>query len=523
MKASVIVLSWNGMDYLEDCLNAVLSQDYPDFEVIVVDNGSTDGSADFVAQHFPRVRLICNERNLGFAAGNNVGLRAAVGDVLVLLNQDTVVRTGWLTALVKALKDKAVGVAGCKILYPDGKTIQHAGGWIEWPLGVPHHYGRGEQDTGQWDVPRPVEYVTGAAMAFRRDVLERVGFLDEEFWPGYFEDTDFCLRARKVGYEIWYTPDAVLTHVESASYTSQVSMWQAHHQGRMRFLLKHMTPSQFLREFVQAEELYQPTIISVFGSRPLCRAYLEAISRTPLILRNCWQAEQPTINEVIQALQHLHSLAWKRDWQRAKELIEAEIPIPALSIRLDYEMSLPETTAPSQLQGFELQPFELQDFELQEFELRELEFRSDVPVVGPLISWIRSFWYRIAAKWAIRYLMQQQEVINRYYAQRLKDYVRQQIALNQHYSQQQEALNQHYLQQYKALNQRYARQQEALNQCCVRRQKAISQRYQRYIEALEQRLAELADENALLAKEIANLHLRFHKSMADHINEKDIV
>jgi len=466
MKASVIVLSWNGMDYLEDCLNAVLSQDYPDFEVIVVDNGSTDGSADFVAQHFPRVRLIRNERNLGFAAGNNVGLRAATGDVLVLLNQDTVVRPGWLAALVNALEDKAVGVAGCKILYPDGKTIQHAGGWIEWPLGVPHHYGRGERDTGQWDVPRPVEYVTGAAMAFRRDVLEQVGFLDEEFWPTYFEDADFCLQARKAGHKIWYTPEATLTHVESASHTSQVSMWQAHHRGRMRFLLKHMPPSQFLTQFVQAEELYQPTIISVFGSRPLCRACLEAISRAPSILCDRWQAEQATINEVIQALQHLHSLAWKRDWQRAKELIEAAIPIPAPSVRLDYEASLAETTTSSQLQGFELQPFELQDFELQEFE-----FRSDVPVVGPLISWIRSFWYRIAAKWAMRYLMQQQQVINRYYAQRLRD---------------------------------YARQQEA-----------ISQRYQCYIEALEQRLAELADENVLLAKEIANLHLRLHKDMAD--------
>lgn len=492
-KASVIILSWNGMKYLKDCLNAILAQDYPDFEVIVVDNGSTDGSPDFVSAHYSQVRLIRNKYNLGFAAGNNVGLKAAVGDVLILLNQDTVVQPGWLTALVNILEKEVIGIAGCKILYPDGKTIQHAGGWIEWPLGLTHHYGQGEQDVGQWDVPQPVEYVTGAAMAFRRDVLKGVGFLDEEFWPGYFEDTDFCLRARKVGYEIWYTPDAVLTHVESASHTSQVSMWQAHHRGRMRFLLKHMPPSQFLTQFVQAEELYQPTIISVFGSRPLCRAYLEAISRAPLILCDRWQAEQPTINEVTQALQHLHSLAWKRDWQRAKELIEAAIPIPAPSVQLDYEVSLAETTTSPQLQGFELQPFELQDFELQEFELRELDFRSDVPVVGPLISWIRSFWYRIAAKWAIRYLMQQQEVINRYYAQRLKDYARQQIALNQHYMQQQEALKQY-----------YARQQEA-----------ISQRYQCYIEALEQRLAELADENVLLAKEIANLHLRLHKDMAD--------
>jgi GT2 family glycosyltransferase len=447
MKASVIILAWNGRQYLPACLDALVAQDDTDFETIVVDNGSTDDSADFVAQHYPQVQLIRNEHNLGFAAGNNVGLRAATGDVLMLLNQDTVTQPGWLQALKQALQEPGTGVAGCKILYPDGETIQHAGGWIEWPLGLAHHYGQREQDTGQWDTPRPVEYVTGAAMAFRRDVLEKVGFLDEEFWPGYFEDADFCLRACKAGYEIRYVPEATLIHLESASQTSQSTTWESHHRGRLRFVLKHTPPDRFLAQFAQAEALHQLSVVNPFGSQPLCRAYLETISRTASILRRYWQADPATINEAVRTLQHLHSLAWEKGKQRADDIVKAEVAIPALPSLLDGETSPAEAIAVPQLEEF--------------------EFQSDAPVVGPLIRWIRTCWYGIAAKWSIRHLMQQQE-----------------------------AINQHHVRS-------------------ARRQEAVNLRSQHYIEALEQRLAELADENALLAKEIANLSLRLHGNMAD--------
>lgn len=254
MKASVIVLAWNGMDYLEPCLNAVFAQDYPDFEVIVVDNGSTDGSADFVAERFPQARLIRNERNLGYAAGNNVGLRAATGDVLVLLNQDTEVRPGWLRALVEALDDPTVGIAGCKIFYADGVTLQHAGGYFEWPLGLSFHYGDKEQDHGQYDVVREVDYVTGAAMGLRRVALNTVGLLDEGFFPGYFEDTDLCYRARASGYKVVYIPQAVLIHHESASFTSaHVGKPYLVFRGRFRFIFKHFTPGQIVDEFIPCQ------------------------------------------------------------------------------------------------------------------------------------------------------------------------------------------------------------------------------------------------------------------------------
>ncbi len=393
-KVSVIIPVWNGMSFLQDCLNAVLTQEGVDSEVIVVDNASGDGSADLVAEKFSAVRLIRHERNLGFAGGCNVGLKAAQGDILVLLNQDTRVHPNWLQVLSNALQDHKIGVAGCKIFYPDGETIQHAGAWIEWPLGLTHHYGQGERDTGAWDTPRIVEYVTGAAMAFRRDVLESVGFWDEKFWPAYFEDVDFCLRAREAGYEIWYIPHATLIHKETTSLADRRLVSQFSHRGRLRFLLKHMPPEQFLTRFVPSEQSY----IREFASKALRMAYLESIPQAVVILCERWQADQGTIYEVIAALQRLYRLAWTEDWEKVQE------PVVPATITSGVTSDVPAKMA--------LLP-----------HLREFEFRSKTPIVGPLIARFRTLWYNVAARWAVRYLRQQQEVVHRQLERRLVELV----------------------------------------------------------------------------------------------------
>ncbi|MBN1487905.1 MAG: glycosyltransferase family 2 protein, partial [Anaerolineae bacterium] len=260
MKASIIIVAWNGIDYLGPCLDSVLKQDTLDFEVIVVDNGSTDGSADFVAEHYPQVQLIRNSQNLGFAGGNNIGLRAASGAALVLLNQDTVVHENWLAALLTPLDDPTVGMVGCKMLYPDGR-IQHAGAYIVDARGTPEHIGRYEDDAGQYDEPRDLECVTAAGVALRRSTLARVGPLDEGFYPAYFEDTDWCYRVREAGLRVVYWPDAVLTHYESTSikeigYAEKV----IYHHGRLRFLFKHkpldwLQDTLYPAEFSWAESL----------------------------------------------------------------------------------------------------------------------------------------------------------------------------------------------------------------------------------------------------------------------------
>lgn len=385
------------MRFLQDCLDAVLALKGEDFEVIVVDNASEDGSADLVADKFPMARLIRNRRNLGFAGGCNAGLKMARGNLLVLLNQDTRVCSDWLQALKRAAEDPKVGVAGCKILYPDGETIQHAGGWIEWPVGLAYHYGQGEQDTGAWDTPRTVEYVTGAAMAFRRDVLERVGPLDEGFWPGYFEDIDFCFRTREAGHEVWYIPEATLIHEETTSSPSQLFTSQIYQRGRLRFLLKHMPPERLLSQFVPAERDYQSLIIRGYQGRALRTAYMEAILRATVILSRRWQADQETIHRVIAALQCLYHLSCVEDWEKVQESMGVATALDA-STRFVSGIPAEIASIPS---------------------LQEFVFRSRIPVVGPLIARFRSLWYGVAARWAVRCLMQQQEAVNQVLAQHL--------------------------------------------------------------------------------------------------------
>src|SRR5262245_52794363 len=194
MRATVIILSWNGVADLPACLDAVLSQAGGDAALLVVDNGSVDGSAALVRERYPAAQLVENGRNLGFSAGMNVGIRllrdaAEPPDVVVLLNQDTIVASDWLANILAPLEqDDRVAAVGCKIYYLDGRTLQHAGAWLEPGRAIPRHYGYGVLDEGQYDQPRDLEWVTGAALALRCSALDEVGLFDEGYSPAYIED-----------------------------------------------------------------------------------------------------------------------------------------------------------------------------------------------------------------------------------------------------------------------------------------------------------------------------------------------
>jgi GT2 family glycosyltransferase len=383
MKASIIIPVWNGKPYLADCLEAVLAQDYPIFEIIAVDNASVDGSAEFIEAHYPQVRVIRNCRNLGFAGGCNIGLRISDGDFLVLLNQDTQMLPGWLRRMGMVLQDPQVGIVGGKALYPDNETIQHAGGWIEWPLGLAHHYWQGDSDTEHGDDPRSVDYVTGAAVAFRQNILERVGFLDEGFWPGYFEDADFCFRIREAGFTVRYEPRAVTIHAETTSSES-ATVARAYQQGRIRFLLKHMPPQRFLAEFFLAEKSYQSAAIRGQEDISLPLAYLTSIPIVPRIYHRRWDVGDDVTHQCIAVLRELYQRSWDENWNHMEELSDA------------VAQSMSQGQSPS-----------------CNTALEEFEFRSSVPVLGPLIVQLRSMWYSIAARWGIQHLAQQQDIVNR--------------------------------------------------------------------------------------------------------------
>jgi GT2 family glycosyltransferase len=299
-SASIVVINWNGALFLDVCLKALLAQVTAEDEIVVVDNNSTDNSVPLLRSHFPDVKVICNERNLGYAGGANTGLRAATGDVLILLNPDIQVHEGWLAALKDALKDERVGVAGCKLLYPGDEIIQHAGGIINLPMALPDHYGYRQRDEGQWNQTREVDYVTGAALALRRCVLDEVGFFDQGFHPAYYEEADFCLRVRRAGYQVLYVPKAVATHHEHSSLEeSSYNYLHFFHRNRLRFVLKHLSPGEFISSCVTAEREWLAEGTHLNERHALTGAYLEAILAYPDLYLKHWSGDfdQPSVGD----------------------------------------------------------------------------------------------------------------------------------------------------------------------------------------------------------------------------------
>jgi GT2 family glycosyltransferase len=253
--ASIVVVSYNTAAHIEACLRSLLDLDYPRAEIIVVDNGSADGSVELVRSRFPQVEVVELGENRGFAGASSVGLFMAQGDILATVNPDVQLDPGWLRAVARAFDAyPEVGIVGSKILYPDRKTIQHAGGTVHYPLATTEHTGRGEEDHGQYDQPRMVSFVTGAALAMRRDVGLLLSFFDDSFHPVFFEDVDLCWRAKREDWRTMYAPKAVAYHSESVTYDRQGSLYYSYfHANRLRFVVKHYSPEQVMCDFLPAE------------------------------------------------------------------------------------------------------------------------------------------------------------------------------------------------------------------------------------------------------------------------------
>lgn len=239
-KVSIVILNWNGRDLVKNCLNSVLKTNYLNYEVIVVDNASTDGSQFLIRNNYPNVKLIENVENIGYAAGNNVGIKAAKGEYVVLLNNDTIVHRDWILELVKvALIDNRIGVLGCKVYVMDTNVIQHAG--CELGFISKSFLSRSlEEDSGQFDEIGDVDYISGEAMMVKMKVFKRVGLLDSDYFA-YWEDVDFCYRARRSGYRVVYVPKSVVEHRISASWAKRPLEGKVlAERNRILFILKNL-------------------------------------------------------------------------------------------------------------------------------------------------------------------------------------------------------------------------------------------------------------------------------------------
>jgi GT2 family glycosyltransferase len=250
---SIVILTWNSEIFIEHCLESLAWQSYKNFEVIIVDNASGDETLkriDSCAHRSIVSKVITNKKNLGCAGGNNVGWRASSGEIVIFLNPDTFVTKSWLEELVKALKGNPEAViAGCKIYYPNTHTLQHAGGILH-PNGMTDHYGNGKEDAGQYDELRDVDYVTGAAIAVKRDFMDLVGGFDEDYHPAYYEETDLCYRAHKKGFKVLYAPKALLYHYESPGLKKySPGFFAMYYKMRFRFIIKNFTFLEILTKF----------------------------------------------------------------------------------------------------------------------------------------------------------------------------------------------------------------------------------------------------------------------------------
>jgi GT2 family glycosyltransferase len=214
---TVVIPNWNGAHHLPACLESLQRQTYPQVEVIVADNGSTDGSPNLLARDYPKVRVLALGQNLGFTGACNAGMQAARGDLVILLNNDTEADPGWVGEVVAAFqRHPEAGIVASKMLLFDQRDTFHTAGDFYRMDGVPGNRGVWQKDTGQYDAEQYVFSACGGSAAYRKAMLEQVGLLDEDFFYSC-EDLDLAWRAQLAGWRCIYAPRAVVYHKLSAT------------------------------------------------------------------------------------------------------------------------------------------------------------------------------------------------------------------------------------------------------------------------------------------------------------------
>lgn len=250
VKLSVIIPNWNGKELLKICLPSLKKQTFKDFEVVIVDNGSTDGSLDYVEKYFPEVKLVKLKSNIGFSPAVNLGIKICVGEMMVLLNNDTEVDKNCLRILVEtAEKKKDIGFIAAKILdFKNRKLIDSAGDYID-AVGHADNYGRGEEDGKKFSKPGYLFLATAGGSLFKREVFEKVGFFDYEYFA-YMEDVDFCLRAQLLGIKGWFEPKAKIYHIHKATSSRNPAFTEYLQYRNMTLtVLKNFPKELFLKDF----------------------------------------------------------------------------------------------------------------------------------------------------------------------------------------------------------------------------------------------------------------------------------
>jgi GT2 family glycosyltransferase len=292
---SIVIVTWNGRQYLDACLNAVAAQNGVPAETILVDNASTDGTIGYVRERFPSVRLVALPENRGFAGGNNAGVREARGRYVALLNNDAVPEQGWLQALLAGVdEDAGFALVTSRIVYMhDPGVIDSAGdGLLAWGGAFKRHHGA-SVDAARESIE--VFGVCGAACLMPRRVFEELGGFDEDFFASH-EDVDLSYRARLLGYRCRYVADAVVRHHGSATIGRVSGFAVFHGQRNLEWLYLKNTPMALLLTTFPGHAIYVAAagvhFARVGALGPFIRAKLAAAAGIPMALRKRRQVQR---------------------------------------------------------------------------------------------------------------------------------------------------------------------------------------------------------------------------------------
>jgi len=275
-KIFVIVLNFNGKATLNDCLTSVFTSDYPNFEIVLVDNNSKDGSFEQAKLNFSRSHFIKNSENVGFSKGNNVGIRYALekfADYIFLLNNDATIERNTLSLLMAtANNNPAAGIISPTILSGDKKQVWFAGGKIQWSKMKTIHLT--ELAT---KLPFSSEYLSGCAMLIKKEVFKKIGLFNERFFL-YYEDADFSLRTKKAGFDLLIDPSARIHHFEQSSSNASKNYWLV--LSALIFFQTHASRQLKLWFFVHVllrkiKNFYKIHILHDDTAREVRRAYVD--------------------------------------------------------------------------------------------------------------------------------------------------------------------------------------------------------------------------------------------------------
>ncbi len=285
---SIVIVNWNGKGLLDDCLRSIYGQPFESFEVVVVDNGSTDGSVDAVKKAFPEVVVRENKENLGFAKGNNIGIEATSkrSKYILTLNNDTVLDRSFLAELIGAAEasHETVGMWAPKILsIEDNSVIDSVGGLLIYPDGLAKGRGRLEKDNGQYDSMADAFIPSACAGLYRKKMLAEIGGFDDEFFA-YCEDTDLGLRARLAGWETGSVPKAVVFHHYSAT-GGRYTPFKAYlvERNRVWVAVKNLPMPILIKGFFYTKWRYMVQVYGLIAGKGAGARFAEGFSKFELV------------------------------------------------------------------------------------------------------------------------------------------------------------------------------------------------------------------------------------------------